>query len=85
MRQNLFKNFLCVLFLLTCNIHSPLRAAAPPDAGQVIQEIPKEEELPIKTTPLEIDEIKEDPMETGGEKVLIESFIIKGNEAFSSD
>ncbi len=85
MRQKFLKNFLCVLFLSTCNIYSSLWAAAPPDAGQVIQEIPKEDKLPIKTTPLEIDDSKELPVEKGGEKVLIESFIFKGNEAFSTD
>ena len=85
MRQSLLKNFLCALTFSISPIYFPVSAAAPPDAGQVIQEIPKEEKLPIKTTPLEIDESKEDPVETGGEKILIESFIFKGNEAFSTD
>ena len=85
MPQNFLKNFLCALILSTSFIYLPISAAAPPDAGQIIQEIPKEEKLPIETTPLEIEDSKKEPLETGGEKILIESFIFKGNEAFSTD
>ena len=85
MPQNFLRNFLCALILSTSFIYLPISAAAPPDAGQIIQEIPKEEKLPIETTPLEIEDSKKEPLETGGEKILIESFIFKGNEAFSRD
>ena len=50
MPQNFLKNFLCALILSTSFIYLPISAAAPPDAGQIIQEIPKEEKLPIETT-----------------------------------
>ena len=56
MPQNFLKNFLWALILSTSFIYSPISAAAPPDAGQIIQEIPKEEKLPIETTPLEIED-----------------------------
>ena len=85
MRHGFLKNFLCALTFSISPIYLPVNAAAPPDAGQIIQEIPKEEKLPIETTPLEIEDSKTEPLETGGEKILIESLIFKGNEAFSTD
>ena len=86
MRTNYLKIFLRALLFVSVIVSFSLKAAAPPDAGQVLQEIPEELKLPTETTPVDIeDKDQVDPVKSGGIKTSITSIVFKGNTAFTKD
>ena len=86
MRINYLKNFLRALLIVSVSFSFSLKAAAPPDAGQVLQEIPEELKLPSETAPIDIEDKDQiDPIKSGGLKTTITSIVFKGNTAFSNE
>ena len=86
MRTSFLKNFLRALLIVSAILSFTLKAAAPPDAGQVLQEIPEELKLPPETVPIDIEDKDQiDPIKSGGIKTTITSIVFKGNTAFTKD
>jgi hemolysin activation/secretion protein len=86
MRTNYLKNFLRALLIVSATLSFSLKAAAPPDAGQVLQEIPEELKLPSESAPIDIEDKDQiDPIKSGGIKTTITSIVFKGNTAFTKD
>ena len=86
MRINYLKNFLRALLIVSVSFSFSLKAAAPPDAGQVLQEIPEELKLPSESAPIDIEDKDQiDPIKSGGIKTTIKSIVFKGNTAFTKD
>ena len=86
MRTNYLKNFLLALLIVSTTLPYSLKAAAPPDAGQVLQEIPEELKLPAEVVPIDIEDKDQiDPIKSGGIKTTITSIVFKGNTAFTKN
>jgi hypothetical protein len=86
MRTSFLKNFLRALLFVSVIVSFSLKAAAPPDAGQVLQEIPEELKLPNETAPIDIEDKDQiDPIKSGGIKTTITSIVFKGNTAFTKE